>query len=133
MLSLVRLLFSELYCHLRGPVSVHTEISRSVYREKHPSDDSLEGLRQPTRFVFKCYEQSHVIHYKRWYMRDRTIYTYIVDGSVEGIGDKKQHLPRKVYPMLSRHLLPENHLPQQMAIRAAIEELHLVVSRFINP
>lgn len=123
MLKNVIALLSGLYVLLRGPSTVTTVETDTVYRRKHPSDNSKEGLSTPNRIQLVCRQYKHIVKYQRWFMPSKVHYSYAVDVTIFGIGDKQQVLPTYFFPQLCSKLFVNTFFPHACAIEACLSEI----------
>ncbi len=119
-------LLGAIYTFFRGPMEVTTRLTPLVYRKNYPRDSS------DMKFQFICEQYENKVFYKRWYMRNKTLYSYKVYCKVTHKG-VVETLPVFYYPLICPARLTMSFYPHECAIEACLDEIIHVYRAYGSP
>lgn len=105
---------------MRGYTTVTTRKTDLVYTHKY---NLVLKCGKHRCVIFRCIQHKHQTCYHKWYMFDRTTYTYTVAMTeVDGSEFKDYHAAH--YPQLCSMLFSRTTYPHRCAVNAYIDWLH---------
>ena len=104
-----------LYVFIRGSSTVKTEVTEQGFRYvKHLDGGFL--------MLIECVQKRHTVCYSRWWIKNKTYYTYHVE-IIRVKGNVSYGNVKRVYPHLCAKRLYATTYPHRLAVNACLDEI----------